>query len=96
MRRRKVHRQHCCQSFFLTICIRVHQGKCEHECERECECVHQGECECEQLVYSYSYPYPFALISRPQQPTGRDPGADGDQAAGGYRLNSRDTGLLGH
>lgn len=92
MRRRKVHRQHCCQSFFLTICIRVHQGKCEHEC------VHQGECECEQLVYSYSYPYsyPFALISRPQQPAGRDPGADGDQAAGGYRLNSRDTGLLGH
>ena len=86
MRRRKVHRQHCCQSFFLTICIRVHQGKCERE----------RECECEQLVYSYSYsyPYPFALISRPQQPTGR--GADGDQAAGGYRLNSRDTGLLGH
>lgn len=94
MRRRKVHRQHCCQSFFLTICIRVHQGKCE----RECECVHQGECECEQLVYSYSYSYsyPFALINRPQQPAGRDPGADGDQAAGGYRLNSRDTGLLGH
>ena len=88
MRRRKVHRQHCCQSFFLTICIRVHQGKCEREREREREC--------EQLVYSYSYPYPFALISRPQQPTGRDPGADGDQAAGGYRLNSRDTGLLGH
>jgi len=90
LRRRKVHRQHCCQSFFLTICIRVHQGKCERECE------------CEQLVYSYSYPYPFALLrrphhlSRPQQPTGRDPGADGDQAAGGHRLNSRDTGLLGH
>lgn len=61
MRRRKVHRQHCCQSFFLTICIRVHQGKCEREREREREC--------EQLVYSYSYsyPYPFALISRPQQ-----------------------------
>ena len=92
MRRRKVHRQHCCQSFFLTICIRIHQGKCERE--HECEC--KRECECEQLVYSYSYPYPFALISRPQQPTGRDPGADGDQAAGGYRLNSRDTGLLGH
>ena len=86
MRRRKVHRQHCCQSFFLTICIRIHQGKRERE--HECECKR----ECEQLVYSYSYPYPFALISRPQQP----PGADGDQAAGGHRLNSRDTGLLGH
>ena len=60
--------------------------------------VGRSECkrECEQLVYSYPYPYPFALISRPQQPTGRDPGADGDQAAGGHRLNSRDTGLLGH
>ena len=90
MRRRKVHRQHCCQSFFLTNCSRIHSGKCARA--PECECKR----ECEQLVYSYPYPYPFALISRPQQPTGRDPGADGDQAAGGYRLNSRDTGLLGH
>ncbi|WP_296536598.1 hypothetical protein, partial [uncultured Actinomyces sp.] len=50
--------------------------------------IRQGECE--QFVRA------FALISRPQQPTGRDSGTDGDRAVGGCHRNSRNTGLLGY